>query len=363
MENFDELYQKWRKNFNYVALLVACITLILELIISPLLFQYLPQTIKLPTPQYLLLYILIPSMINFLLVILGHRSLTCKRLSERAKNYFSILVLSTQFLVIACVHNVFTLTITVLCFPIFLTLIYSDKKMTTTVTFITVIFVSISFIFALLDSHSNDAFFLIQTFVAYILLFGCHITTILLLNIENAKNDILKASSFKQLQLEELLKCDPLTGLHNMSTFYNMLEACIKNNEMPLTIAVIDIDNFKMVNDTWGHEKGNEVLIYLAAQLQFSCNIKGHVFRYGGEEFTIIFPRISPEGAKAMIETAQNNLYHYVFDFMPNQRITFSCGVVSYPASIYSPQDFFEMADKVMYQAKLSGKNKVLIGS
>ncbi|MBA4687718.1 MAG: GGDEF domain-containing protein [Candidatus Galacturonibacter soehngenii] len=362
MKNFDELYLKWRKNFNYIALLVACITLILELVISPLLFYYLPQTIKLPTFQYILLYIVLPSTINFLLVIIGRRSLSCKRLSERAKNYYSIIILSTQFLVIACVHNVFTITITILCFPIFLTLIYSDKKMTSTITLITVVFVSISIVFALLDSYPNDTFFLLHTFVAYILLFGCYITTILLLNIENAKNDILKASSFKQLQLEELLKCDSLTGLHNMSTFYNMLDTCIKNNETPLTIAVIDIDNFKLVNDTWGHEKGNEVLIYLAAQLQFSCNIYGDVFRYGGEEFTIIFPRTSPLEAKTMIETAQNNLYHYVFDFMPNQRITFSCGIASYPSSTYSPQDFFEMADKVMYQAKLSGKNKVLIG-
>lgn len=362
MENFDGLYQKWRKNFNYIALLVASITLILELVISPLLFQYLPQTIKLPISHYILLYILLPSTINFLLVILGRRSLSCKRLSERAKNYYSILILSTQFLVIACVHNVFTLSITILCFPIFLTLIYSDKKMTTIVTLITIVFVSIGIYFALLDSYSNDTFFLIHAFVAYILLFGCYVTTILLLNIESAKNDILKASSFKQLQLEELLKCDSLTGLHNISTFYNMLDTCIKNNEMPLTIAVIDIDNFKLVNDTWGHEKGNEVLIYLAAQLQTSCNMKGHVFRYGGEEFTIIFPRLSPTVAKTMIETAQYNLYHYVFDFMPDQKITFSCGIATYPASKYSPQDFFEMADKVMYQAKLLGKNKVLIG-
>lgn len=362
MENFDELYQKWRKNFNYIALLVASITLILELTVSLLLFHYLPQTIKLSIPLYILLYIFLPSSIIFLLVLLGRRSLNCKRLSERAKNYYSILILSTQFLIIACVHNVFTLSITLLCFPVFLTIIYSDKKMTNIVALISIVFVSISFLFARLDAHSDDAFFIIEVFVALILLLGCYVTTILLINIEREKNDILKASSFKQLQLEELLKCDPLTGLHNMNTFYNMLECSIQNSEMPLCIAVIDIDNFKSVNDTWGHEKGNEVLIYLAAQLQYCCNNQGHVFRYGGEEFTIIFPRTTPADAKAMIETAQNNLYHYIFEFMPQQCITFSCGIASYPSTDYSAQDFFQIADKIMYKAKLSGKNKTLIG-
>jgi diguanylate cyclase (GGDEF)-like protein len=362
MENFDELYQKWRKNFNYVALLVASITLILEIIVSFLLFRFLPQTIKFSIPHYLLIYILLPSSVNFLLVLIGRHSLHCKRLSEQAKNYYSILILSIQFFIIACVHNVFTLTITVLCFPIFLTLIYSDKKMTNIITLLSLIFAGISFIFAKIDGHSNDDFFLIEMFVAVILLICCYITTILLFNIEKDKNDKLKASSFKQLQLEELIKCDSLTGLHNMSTFYNMLESSIQNNEMPLTIAVIDIDNFKSVNDTWGHEKGNEVLIYLAAQLQYCCNNQGHVFRYGGEEFTIIFPRTTPTQAKAMIETAQKNLFQYIFDFMPKHRITFSCGVAAYPSCDYSPQDFFQIADKILYEAKLSGKNKTLIG-
>lgn len=362
MEYFDEIYVKWRKNFNYVALLVACTTLMLELVISFVLIRHLPQAIKLPLPFYFLLYVFVPSFLNFSLVIIGKKLIHCKNLSDTFKNYSSILVLSIQFLIIACAHNVFTISTCVLCFPVFLTIIYSDKKMTKVVALVSMLFSAIGFIFAKIDGRANDEFFTIEIYVSFILLIGCYITATLLINIEKEKSERLKASSFKQLQLEELLKCDPLTGLHNMRTFYNVLETSIEHKEMPLCIAVIDIDNFKSVNDTWGHEKGNDVLIYLAAQLQYCCNNKGRVFRYGGEEFTIVFTNTTSQEAMAMIKEASENLSNKKFKFMPQHKITFSCGIVSHLFDGSSAQDLFIKADKTMYQAKLAGRNRILVG-
>src|SRR5699024_280638 len=112
---------------------------------------------------------------------------------------------------------------------------------------------------------------------------------------------------------------------------------------MPLTIAVIDIDNFKTVNDTWGHETANEVLIYIAAQIQSCCGILGSVFRYGGEEFTIIFPEVTEEEAKTMVEAAQKDIINYQFESMPGQVITFSCGIATYTTDSFSAHDFFQI--------------------
>jgi diguanylate cyclase (GGDEF)-like protein len=244
-----------------------------------------------------------------------------------------------------------------------LTVIYSNKMITNIVTLVSIVLLSISSLVAITDTQTNDMFHSIEIFIAIILFIGCNLITNFINDIEKDKNDIIKAGAFKQLQLEELIKCDPLTGLYNMSSFYNMLDATIKNSEMPLSIAVIDIDNFKSVNDTWGHEKANEVLIYIAAQLQACCSTYGYVFRYGGEEFTIVFPYITPTQAKAMIEIAQDNIYQHDFDTIPQQKITFSCGIAAYSSSEYNAHDFFQLADKIMYQAKFSGKNKILIGS
>ncbi|TAH69165.1 MAG: GGDEF domain-containing protein [Anaerolineaceae bacterium] len=363
MDQFSYLYQKWRKILNNAALVTAIFTLLLEIIVSHLMYNYLPGMIESSVPDYVLYYIILPSVSYFLLVFIGRYIMNQKRLSDNVKNYFSILILTFQIFIIACVHNVFVFTSILYVIPIILTIIYSRKTMTNIITLISILLMIISSIVAVNELQTNRIFHAIEIFIGVILIIGCSLITNLLTYIEKDKNNIIKTSAFKQLQLEELIKCDPLTGLYNISSFYNTLDLSIKKNKMPLTIAVIDIDNFKTVNDEWGHDKANDVLIYIAAQLQYCCSTQGHVFRYGGEEFAIVFPNTSPAHAKTMVETAQRNIYNHEFDASSKIKITFSCGIAEYPSSDYNAHDFFQLADKIMYQAKFSGKNKILIGT
>lgn len=362
MDQFENMYYKWRIKLNKVCFVNASFTLFLELIGSYHLLKYFPEIIELPTPYYILLYIIVPSTANYLLVLLGMKIMNNNKVSEQSKNYWSILILSIQFLIISCVHNAFMFSLTLFTIPIILTVIYGSKKMTNFITFVSIVFMLISSVFAINDAQSNNHLYYMELFLSIILVLGCNIITQILTSIEKEKNTILKSMTFKQLQLEELLKCDCLTGLYNMANFYDKLNVYIKNKEMPLTIAVIDIDNFKTVNDKWGHEKANEVLIYIASQLQYCCGNKGYVYRYGGEEFTIIFPKVTTTKANEILTTVQSNLYQHTFESMPEQKITFSCGIGSYPASGYNAHDFFQMVDKIMYRAKLSGKNIICIG-
>ena len=361
MEQYDNLYQRWRNNLYYVSLLIASVTLLLEIIVLFLLVEYVPESIYLPLPNYILLYIYVPSSINFSLVVVGGHIKDSERCSDTFKNYLSILILTAEVFVISCVHNVFSFTITLFAIPILLTLIYSNKIMTNLVTIVSFGLMIISSYLTISETQTRDVLYLIEMIIAFSFILSCYIFTNLLTDVEITKNEILKDSAFKQLQFEELIKCDPLTGLHNMAAFYNKLESLITKNVMPLTIAVIDIDNFKMVNDTWGHDKANEVLIYIAAQLQACCSTLGSVFRYGGEEFTIIFPEVTIEEAKAMVVAAQKNIINYQFESMPGQVITFSCGIATYTKDSFSAHDFFQIADKIMYQAKLSGKNNIMV--
>lgn len=363
MEQLTDLYQKWRKKLNNAALVIACFTLLLEVIVSYLMLNYLPEMIKLPTDKYVIFYIILPSTSYFLLVLLGRYIMNIKILSDLAKNYYSILIITCQIFIIACIHNAFIFTSILYIVPIILTVIYTNKMMTNVVTIISIGLMMISSMIAISETQTNDIFSTIEVFIGLILIIGCSLITNLLTDIERDKNNIIKYSALKQLQLEELIKCDPLTGLYNISSFYNSLDSAIKKNEMPLSLAVVDIDNFKAVNDAWGHDKANDVLIYIASQLQYCCSTLGNVYRYGGEEFTIVFPRTSPTHAKKMIETAQKNIFNHTFDNTPELNITFSCGIAAYPSADYNAHDFFQLADKIMYQAKFSGKNKVLIGT
>lgn len=363
MDQFTFLHQRWRIKLNNAAFVIACFTLLLEIIVSFLMFNFLPGMIELDIYNYTILYIVLPSTSYFMLVLLGRYLMSVKKLSDLTKNYISILILTLQIFIIACVHNVFIFTRILYIVPIILTVIYSSKMMTNVVTLISIAFMIISSMISVMDSQTFDILYSISVFISVILIVGCSLITNILIDIEKDKNNIIKASAFKQLQLEELIKCDPLTGLYNISSFYNTLDMAIKNKKWPLSIAVVDIDNFKDVNDTWGHEKANEVLIYIAAQLQYCCSTQGHVFRYGGEEFAIVFPNTSCANAKAMLENAKQNIYNHDFEATPKLKITFSCGIAAYPSINYNAHDFFQLADKIMYQAKFTGKNKILIGT
>ncbi|MDK2808145.1 MAG: diguanylate cyclase, partial [Clostridiales bacterium] len=161
------------------------------------------------------------------------------------------------------------------------------------------------------------------------------------------------------LQLEEQLKYDPLTKLYNMSTFYALLAAAIEKEEFPLSLAVIDVDNFKKVNDTYGHDNGNTVLIYLAQLLQAHCSAMGLVFRYGGEEFAVMFPHKSTEEASLVMKDVQRIFGEHKFEFMQEENITFSCGITTTIRGCI-PRNLFNIADQAMYQAKSAGKNRTI---
>lgn len=357
---FSDFYKKWQKVINNVALLIACVTTFLEIIISIIMIIFLPEMINLSLPYYTLLYIVSPSVGYFSLVLVGRFTINNKDISDTSKNFYSILILTIQVFIIACVHNVFIFTIVLFTIPIILTVIYSNKKLTNTITLISIILMILSSIIAFTDAQDNNLLHAIEVFVAIIMVLGCNTIANLVIRVEVDKNDLIKTTTFKQMQLEELIKCDPLTGLYNIAFFFNSLDKYIKSGERPLSLAVIDIDNFKFVNDTWGHEKANDVLIYVASQLQACCITNGYVFRYGGEEFVIIFPKTNPEQAKAMLEDAKKNIYEHEFDVTPKLRITFSCGIAAYPSPDHNAHEFFQLADKIMYQAKFTGKNKIL---
>lgn len=154
-------------------------------------------------------------------------------------------------------------------------------------------FICISIFIAHLDGRKDNPLLIYEAFITLVLLISSYLSSLILIHFEAEKNHLIFSAYRKQVQLEERLKYDSLTNLYNTKTFYHILEVTIKDNEMPLSIAVIDIDDFKSVNDTWGHEQGNQVLIYLAELLRSYCSPHGYVFRYGGEEFTVIFPNLS----------------------------------------------------------------------
>ncbi|WP_018249019.1 diguanylate cyclase [Orenia marismortui] len=165
-------------------------------------------------------------------------------------------------------------------------------------------------------------------------------------------------------QMEELATRDGLTKLYNHSYFQNSLrrEISMANRyNRELSLIIMDIDNFKDFNDTYGHQVGDEVLKNLARLLEAEARDTDIVARYGGEEFTVILPETDSEGVVIMAERINKRVREMVVSY-DNLRlkVTISIGAANYKFG-KSQKELISAADNALYQAKENGKDQTCL--
>ncbi|HEX6733986.1 MAG TPA: diguanylate cyclase [Azonexus sp.] len=167
-----------------------------------------------------------------------------------------------------------------------------------------------------------------------------------------------------QAALQEQAVRDGLTGLFNRRYLDEMLEREVsraRREGIPLALVMLDIDHFKQVNDTYGHQAGDEVLRTLAATLRADIRTEDMACRYGGEEFLIVLPGMPlaaaierAEGWRQAVEARLVGEGGFSIGF------TISLGVAAYPEHGKTPDDLTRCADQALYRAKAAGRNRVL---
>ncbi len=174
------------------------------------------------------------------------------------------------------------------------------------------------------------------------------------------KRIILLEESLRKAQFNA--RIDTLTGLYNRRILTDIILEEYKsavNQKYPISILMIDIDNFKTVNDTWGHGEGDRVLIDFSKCLkEFTLN-NGTAIRTGGEEFLITLPHVSEEKGLAMANDLRLMIAQKVFVGTPPQPITCSIGLFTSDANVTTFSDFLKKADLALYVAKTNGRNQV----
>jgi len=155
---------------------------------------------------------------------------------------------------------------------------------------------------------------------------------------------------------------DPLTKVHNRAEFDRTHEEFIADHtarKQPYSLIVCDIDRFKQVNDTYGHQAGDEILVSFAALLQRCCRRGDMVARYGGEEFVILCADCDNATAAARAEQTRIALANTVQPVLNNARLTASFGVTELQSGD-TPESIFRRADRAVYKAKAMGRNTVI---
>jgi len=161
-------------------------------------------------------------------------------------------------------------------------------------------------------------------------------------------------------RLERESNIDPLTKAHNRRVLVKDLEEVLsfgKDKDMDMHLVMFDADDFKQINDSFGHIAGDKTLIFLSKLIQNSLRRGTRIYRYGGEEFVVILNRTSFDEATKIVEriikeTSDSKLLYKNHDI----HLTLSAGICSHKQNI-SADDLLDKADKALYEAKRSGKN------
>jgi len=181
------------------------------------------------------------------------------------------------------------------------------------------------------------------------------------INYTAIRQDITNKKRLEQLAIE-----DTLTGVYNRRYFNKIIEKELrrtKRENLNLCLLSIDIDDFKKYNDTFGHPKGDEVLIKVAQSLKFSAlRATDFVFRMGGEEFSILFSGLDTEKSLEFSNELVKKIENLQIEHIEDRVVTISAGLVSMNANdILDEEELYRFSDSALYEAKARGKNQVVL--
>ncbi len=163
-------------------------------------------------------------------------------------------------------------------------------------------------------------------------------------------------------QLEHRATYDSLTDVFNRGAIMQRLEEELvraDREETGLTVALLDVDKFKDINDNHGHPVGDQVLVALVDRIQKVLRVYDHVGRYGGEEFLIIAP--ARDGVEDLHDRIRNAIAHPPIETQAGTlRVTASIGVATYYPGAKSLEELLSAADEALYRAKKLGRNEVV---
>ncbi len=352
----EKLCKKYRKKFIGIHLIMVLVLSLVEII------SYI-VSVRSGNPQisdFLFKGVLLPIFLN-VVVHIGVKAI-CKlpELHYHIKDYavtYAVLITSA---VVTFAHKEYPVASLLFVIPVMMLVIFNNKKLLTHTLTFSLVVVSIASVLTLKGDKMCTSKFLVYSLMYLIIALSALISNIVIGFLRESFRDVEK-QSIEKTKINHMLKYDPMTGLYNRQAFFEHLNSFIADYNSKgenFSLAVLDMDDFKGINDSYGHDAADEVLVTVAQYLRRHKTRADKVFRYGGEVFAFLIKTEKPGDAEEILYKVKKDFDDAEFENIPTS-VTFSCGIVAYDGNL-SAQDLFAKADETMHRAKGLGKNVIV---
>jgi diguanylate cyclase (GGDEF)-like protein len=358
----NDLFAKWQYRILNVCWWGTIIIALFELVVFIAFFK--TGFLSRPVPVYLFERFVLPSGINLVSLFFCTVSLKSNRYTIVQKNLIVCITAWIVSSIVAIFHNYFKFLLVMNGIPIIITAIFADRKLLKRILYLCLVSFILSSVVMYFDNNPMTHVDFITTIICELifLAFTDKISYIIVIS-QSMQIDFIYNQNLRQTELIQELKIEPLTKLYNRAAFSGALRSFIRKYGEQLInphLVLLDLDHFKAINDTYGHANGDAVLIELAAVIKKDMGGIRRAFRYGGEEFVLLFENEDTNEVIQVVEQIRKDFSLIRFEFAPEKSFTLSAGI----ARIKKNQDayaWFNSADSAMYRAKEAGRNRIEI--
>lgn len=351
---YGRIDRKWLKLHYGTFIGLVIFSFLVECVLGPILY-FLGYS-SIPLHSYLLKYIAAPFTVNLLLIAAGHIVMRSRSLKQIVKVYTVSLLFVAACFVLSAVHNMFDTLYFVFAVPVLMTVVYGDYALTTAVFAVGTAAKLTAELFVKWDpdipSPLQNGMDTINLIIATCILLAFYFACIIVIRFEREKNTASIEKEIERFKMRRKLITDELTQVYNRTALRSAFQDMEEDDKPGIyVLAMMDMDNFKTLNDTLGHQKGDENLREFGAILKNSCGNALPV-RFGGDEFCVLFKNVSAQEAANICAGVQRRLKeHSMAKYgIP---VSVSVGIAAYKRRMPASQ-LIRNSDAALYKAKES---------
>lgn len=352
-QEYKKIDNNWLLVHYRVSLGLVLFALIIEFGIG--FFLISSDLLAIAVDRYILKYIAAPACVNIALIITATMTLRAQRLTQSTKIYIVSLVFLGICFVLVTVHSIFPATYYLFAIAVAMTTIYANYRLTCVMGFSGIAAILISELLIRWDPEKvsllSNTELSINFGISLFILTASSLVSVVQIRYEIDKNETGIQKELERQLLQWRLRTDELTGVFSRKALHDLLRALDDNpSEHHCILAIVDLDKFKGINDCLGHHTGDSYLVAFANILKEN-SAKADVYRYGGDEFCLLFHNTHMDTAVETCGQLRQRLGSLTFEEYPQLKLTASFGLAAYTGNIAAARLFIN-ADEAMYKAK-----------